>query len=475
MMALLIPLLTVGLALLELAAIVRILLRPHRDPASRVAWVVVVGVVPVVGIVAYFMFGEVRAGTAGRARSQLDHAHGHSGSPQSTKVLLPERHVSLFRLGTSINGNPPVVGNAASLLKDSNAAIDHIVDDIDAAKRDVNVSFYIWLSDNNGRKIVEALSRAARRGITCRALADDVGSRALIRSSLWTDMKDAGVQAANALPVGNPILRAIRGRIDVRNHRKIVVIDGRITYCGSQNCADPEFLPKARYAPWVDIMLRFEGPIVEQNMLLFANDWTSRTNEPLEVAVEEWEAESEDMPALVIGTGPNIRYSAISEVFETLLFTARHQITISTPYYVPDEAMHNALCTSAYRGVDTTLIVPARNDSWLVAAASRSYYADLAAAGVNIFEFDGGLLHAKTVTLDGEICLIGSANMDRRSFELNYENNILIFDADLAAALKERQTTYLAQSHRISKQTIESWSMMRRLWNNGVATLGPLI
>jgi cardiolipin synthase len=471
----LVPILTIGLPLIELIVIVRILLRPHRDPASRIAWVVVVAMVPVVGILAYAMFGEVRAGTAGRARSQLHPVGPSPGSPQSGEVRLPERYVNLFRLCSSINGNLPVAGNSASLLKNSNAAIDKMVDDIDAAKRHVNVDFYIWLPDNNGQKIVAALCHAARRGISCRALADDVGSRALIRSSHWTDMKAAGVLVANALPVGNPVSRIISGRIDVRNHRKIVVIDGRITYCGSQNCADPEFLPKAKYAPWVDIMLRFEGPIVGQNQLLFADDWTSRTSELLPVAVEEWNTASGNMPALVIGTGPTIRYSAISEVFETLLFAARREITISTPYYVPDEAMHNALCTSAYRGVDTTLIVPARNDSWIVAAASRSYYADLAAAGVRIFEFEGGLLHAKTVTVDDEICLIGSANMDRRSFELNYENNILIFDAGLAAALKERQSTYLAQSQSVANEDIASWSMLRRLWNNAVATLGPLI
>ena len=134
------------------------------------------------------------------------------------------------------------------------------------------------------------------------------------------------------------------------------------------------------------------------------------------------------MPAQVIGTGPTVRYSAMQEVFQSLLFAARREIVITTPYYVPDDSLQSALCATAYRGVDTTIIFPARNDSWIVAWASRSYYADLLAAGVRIYEYQGGLLHTKSLTVDGELTLIGSANMDRRSMELNYENNILVYD-----------------------------------------------
>jgi len=136
----------------------------------------------------------------------------------------------------------------------------------------VHLCFYIWLSDNNGCKVVEALKRAAGRGITCRVMADDIGSRTMIHSEHWKAMKEAGVNLAILLPVGNPLLRPLKGRIDLRNHRKVVVIDGSITYCGSQNCADPEFRVKPKYAPWVDVMIRFEGAIVTQNQYIFASD-----------------------------------------------------------------------------------------------------------------------------------------------------------------------------------------------------------
>ena len=142
---------------------------------------------------------------------------------------------------------------------------------------------------------------------------------------------------------------------------------------------------------------------------------------------------------------------------------------------MPDEALQNALCSSAYRGVSTTIIFPARNDSWIVGGASRSYYGDLLDAGVNVHEYVGGLLHTKSLTLDGEITLIGSANMDRRSFDLNYENNILIYDAAMTAATHERQRQYLANSRPVTREIVRAWSMPRRLWNNTLAMLGPIL
>ena len=155
--------------------------------------------------------------------------------------------------------------------------------------------------------------------------------------------------------------------------------------------------------------------------------------------------------------------------------TARRELVITTPYYVPDEPMQSALCSAAYRGADTTLVLPARNDSWIVAAASRSEYAELLAAGVKIYEYVGGLLHTKSLTLDGELALIGSANMDRRSFELNYENNILFYDRSLTADMRERQESYIAKSKQISAEMVARWTWRRRLWNNAIAMLGPVL
>jgi len=468
--------------LIELALILRILLLPRRQPASRIAWIVVITTLPVGGILAYLLFGEANIGRRRVARVRKvvkempDFPAAVPGDEANLEANVPEQYLHLFRVGQSISTFNPIGGNSAQLPADSNAVIEAMVTDIDAAEQHVHLLFYIWLPDGNGCKIVEALQRAASRGVQCRAMVDDLGSRIMIHSQHWQAMQDAGVHVAVTLPIGNPLLRPFRGRIDLRNHRKIVVIDGRITYCGSQNCADPEFLVKQKYAPWVDAMMRFEGPIATQNQFLFARDWIAYAGEDLnELLRQPIPAPRPGLPAQVVASGPTARPSAMPEVFESLMYTARRKLVITTPYYVPDEPMQNALCAAAYRGVDTTIVFPARNDSWIVAAASRSYYADLLTAGVKIYEYEGGLLHTKSLTLDGEITLIGSANMDRRSFDLNYENNILFYDPGLTADMLQRQQEYIARSHLVDPDVVAAWPMTRRLWNNTIAMLGPLL
>ena len=472
----------VGLGLIELAVIARAILRPHRDPASRIAWVVVIAVLPIIGILAYLLFGETSIGRRRVARSHEILAElppVTPPAPEDDALLqpeLPERWRPLFQLGETINGFTPTWGNAAHLAADSNAAIDAMVADMDAAKDHIHSIFYIWLADGNGLKVVEALVRAAARGVACRAMADGLGSRAMIRSKHWVRMRDAGVRVAVALPIGNPLLRPLHGRIDLRNHRKIVVIDNWITYCGSQNCADPEFRVKPKFAPWVDALIRFEGPVARQTQHVFVGDWMTYVNEDIRHLLEAaTRASGTGFYAQVIATGPTVRNSAMPETFESLMHAARRELVITTPYYVPNESTQAALCAAAHRGVETTLVLPARNDSWEVAAASRSSYRDLLEAGVKVHEYVGGLLHTKSMTLDREVSLIGSANMDRRSFDLNYENNILFYDEGLTAELRDRQESYLASSKEVRMADIDAWSVRHRLWNNTVGMLSPLL
>lgn len=466
---------------IHIAIILRAVLRPNREPASRVAWVVVIIVLPIIGMISYLLFGETCIGRKRVARMKQvmteieSTVQAHTPPPPD----LPEQYAHLFQVGTSINHFKPVGGNSGELLQNSNATIDAMVADIDAAEEHVHLIFYIWLSDNNGLKIVEALKRAATRTVKCRVMADGLGSRAMIGSKYWKAMQAAGVQTAIALPIKNPLLLPLllpfHGRVDLRNHRKIVVIDHSITYCGSQNCADPEFKVKAKYAPWVDIMIRFEGAIAQQNQQLFASDWMTHVNEDLSSLLSSVSTTTAGFTAQVIGTGPTVRYSAMPEVFETLIYSARRTITITTPYYVPNESMQEALCACARRGVATTIIFPERNDSWIVSAASHSYYEDLLQAGVRIFEYTEGLLHTKSLTIDGDITLIGSANMDRRSFELNYENNILLYDTTLTKAVRQRQNDYLADSNEVTLAMVKAWPITRRLWNNAIGMLGPIL
>lgn len=456
--------------------ICRALLRPYREPASRLAWVVVIIVAPLIGMAAYILVGETNIGRKRITRLRTALHELPPPTEDACVAEVPERYVPLFRAGQSINLYPPVGGNRATLLPDSEATITAMVADIDAATHHVHVLFYIWLPDTSGVRVVDALKRAAARGVVCRAKADDIGSRAMIRSPHWQDMAAAGVRLSRAMPVGNPLLAPLWGRIDIRNHRKIVVIDNRITYCGSQNCADAAFEIKAKFAPWVDIMARMEGPIVRQNQHLFASDWMSHEDEDLSDLLREPLTDIQPgFAAQVIGTGVTVRPSAMPEIFVSLMAEARRELVITTPYYVPDEFIQAALCASAYRGVDTKFIVPQRNDSWIVAAASHSYYAELLEAGVQIYEYVGGLLHSKTMTVDGAVSLIGSANIDRRSFELNFENNILLYDPDFTARIRDRQQHYIDASVLIEPAAVAAWSRRHRLWNNTVAMFGPVL
>ncbi|TDR31087.1 cardiolipin synthase [Hydromonas duriensis] len=458
----------------------RVMLRPYREPASRVAWMLVIAGVPVFGILFYFMFGETNIGFERAERMRKIQSSLFQQSKASLHepfdVDIPERYQQLFRIAQSVNGFMPVGGNHGEIMANSEKTIDALVKDIDEAQHHVHLLFYIWLADTSGLKVIDALCRAAGRGVVCRVLADALGSRSLIDSTYWEQMEEAGVRVAYALPIGNPIMRMLFGRIDLRNHRKIMVIDNRITYCGSQNCADAAFSPKPKYAPWVDTVVRFTGPIVLQNQRLFASDWQLATHENLETLwLLEETTKAQNCPALVIGTGPTERHSAMPDVFLTLIACARDELIITTPYFVPNESIFNALCIAARSGASVTLNVPRRNDSWIVAAASRSYYQALLKAGVKIYEYTGGLLHAKLLTIDGEVTMLGSANLDRRSFDLNYENNIVLYDKTLTQTIIERQQGYIDASVRVTLSEVEEWTKPKLLWYNTVATMGPVL
>lgn len=468
--------------LIQGSLVLRILLGQHRSPASRIAWIVVVLSLPVVGIVTYLLFGEVYVGKRYVRRLEITEASmpdvasigGRSGEVMSARV--PEQWAHLFQTGRSINGFGVVGGNRAELMPDSNQCIARMVGDIDAAREHVHLTFYIWLPDRNGLEMVEAVKRAAARGVACRLLVDDLGSRDLIRSAHWRGMARAGVGLQRALPIGNPLVRAFYRRIDLRNHRKMLIVDNRITYCGSQNCADPEFLPRAKYGPWVDAVLRVEGPVARQNQHVFVTDWMAFSDEDIRHLIEApLKGPSSGFPAQVVATGPTLRPTAMPEMFETLIYSARRELFVTTPYYAPNEGLQAALRAAGNRGVDTRIVFPRRNDGFAVAATSRSYYLDLLRSGVKILEYEPGLLHAKTMTIDGEITFIGSANMDRRSFELNFENNMLICDPDVTRALRARQASYIESSRPVALDEVEAWPWRRRLINNCLAIVSPVI
>jgi cardiolipin synthase A/B len=467
------------LVLAEIAVLVRVLVRPHREPASRLAWIVVVIAVPLLGIIAYLILGETRI--SGRRREHGRDIDARLPRPQGDEACLAPLgagpYNAPFALARAINCLDPTCANSARIAADSNVAIDEIVSDIDDARQHVHLCSYIWLADTNGLKVKQACIRAAERGVEVRILADALGSWRLIRSAHWREMRDKGCQVRVALPVGNPLWTLIRGRVDLRNHRKLLIVDNRIAWCGSQNLADPEFRIKPRYAPWVDIMSRWEGPVAQHNQFLFVSDWLAEGGDDIRGLLNEQVAyrPNGSILAQVIGTGPTASFDAMPSCFSELIHSARDELVITTPYFVPDEQLLFAITSAARRGVKTVMAVPRRCDSRVVAGTSRSYYEDLIKAGVELYEYRRGLLHAKTMIVDKAVGLIGSANLDRRSFELNFENNILFADQSFATVIRARQDDYLADSDPITADTLARVGLFRRIWQNLLATMSPVL
>ncbi len=467
------------------AVVVRIFLRENRTPASRIAWVLVVGSMPVIGVIIYILIGEVNPGRNYNRRSAKlirelykKYRDGAVGSWEKSKSHLNDKtYHNAFQYSTSIAQLEPTYGNTGRLMGNAQETIDAMIQDIDKAKKSFHGLYYIWLEDKTGTAFAEALMRAAKRGVKCRVLADGIGSRKIIKSDLWKRMIDEGVDARVALPTGGIFHILLSARFDLRNHRKITVIDNKITYVGSRNIADPEFIPKAKYAPWVDIMTRMEGPVAQQNNLLFMSDWLMASNESADEVFDDVKAKrsASGFVANVVPDGPTLRINAIPQLFESIFASAQKEIAITTPYFVPNEGLVDAICAASYSGIDVKLNLPMRNDSFIVGATCKSYYKELLHAGVEIFEYRAGLLHAKIVTVDQQLAMIGSSNLDRRSFDLNYENNVLLEDVELARAIRARQSEYIKDSEKVLLSDVKNWSIPKRLWNNALAMLSPIL
>jgi cardiolipin synthase len=465
--------------MLQVAFAIRALLRDGLTPSARLAWVAVISAVPVVGIGAYFLFGEIRLARAKRERMRDVRNQLLAMAP---KVPAPAPDMAdaarpAFAAGFATSQLAPVGGNRLTLLPEGDVMMDDILFHIDRAQDHVHVLYYIWLPDSTGTRMAQALIAAAARGVACRVLVDDHGARHLIRSPLWAQMADAGVAVERAAPVGNPLVSLLFQRIDLRNHRKIVVVDNRVSWVGSRNCADAAFSLRPRHGPWVDIMLRLEGPIVRQQQAVFLHDWMTHHAEDLTPLLRApvADAAAGGVTAQVVASGPDDVYTTPADSIRAMLYAATDRIVLTTPYYVPDPALHTALCSAAERGVQVDLIVPARSDNAIVGAASESLFPDLLRAGVRIFQFQDGLIHSKIVTVDGAFGMVGTANLDHRSFDLNYENSLLFSCPHVTAELDARQASYMARATQLDRADIARWPAWRRLRNNTIALASPLL
>ncbi len=470
----------IGELIVKVFMILVVLLQRKKTPSAKLAWILLLVALPFIGSAIYLLFGTTRLGALRRKRHRkivkLIPSGYASHCPEGghTQSCAVGDYQPIANIAEAVGASTVIGGNVAELFGDSEKMIASLANDIDEATTHCHVLSYIMLDDRAGAKISAALSNATSRGVACRLLIDAVGSKDFLHSTTCKKLRESGVSVTAALPAN--LLRAALVRLDLRNHRKIAVIDNAIGYVGSQNIAEPSFAPKPKFAPWVDASIRLVGPAVRELQSVFVQDWFMDSDENLSSMLQEPVHTIDDgFPVQFMATGPNSNNQSLPDLLQTAFHSAREELVITTPYFAPDTSTESALRIAANRGVCTHLVVPARNDSRLVAAASRSRFARLIDAGVHIHEFHGGLLHAKTVTIDKRLALIGSANLDRRSLELNFEISMLAYDSNFASHLRFLQQSYIESSRLLSTKTVSNWSIGRRAWQNAVGLIAPIL
>lgn len=483
------PLFALVAVAMAVTTVVFVLLDRRCRSQSAISWVLLVIAAPFIGPLIYWIVGKpwlsgrreraYRAVAEERAEARRrEEARGGGAlrrvAREAVLGALTQEQRLIARQASTISGDAPTPGNEIDIFDDADLLFARMVEDIDRAERHVHVLFYIALDDETTCGVFRALERASRRGVPCRLLVDGLGSRPFLKSRRRADLEAAGVQVVEALPVG--IIRRRFGRIDLRNHRKIVVIDGAIGYIGSHNLASKRFKVKRRFAPWVDATARVVGPVANDLQKIFVEDWFLETDEELWSLVSQSGFE-QPRPAVaqVLGTGPATYESAMPQMVLSLVHLAEQEVVLTTPYFVPDEPALAALMTAARRGVRTVLIVPAKIDSRVVQMASQKFFQRLLDAGVEIWRFRGGLLHSKTIVVDGRTSLMTSSNLDRRSFELNLEASMVIYDEKVSQTLRKLQERYLQQSRRVSPTEWYRRPAWKRLRDNLVGLLSPLL
>jgi cardiolipin synthase len=448
------------------------------------AWLFVILILPLGGALLYLLFGEYRLGRGRTRRAPQLAADCQKRFPQFYSTGAVGDSVAtaggeaLARVAEALLGAPPLPGNRLELLPNAEAAFPALLADIDRAARTCDLEFYIWSPGGCADEVARALIRAATRGVSCRVLVDAIGSKAFLRSPWVADLRNVGVQVQAALTAG--ALRLFVARPDLRLHRKFVVIDGTIGYTGSLNLADPKlFKQHAGVGQWVDALARVQGPAVGALALTFLQDWALETGAPPDWGRLPAEAVRDSTvgpaPVQVLPTGPDARVDAIAYILLSAAFAARQELVLTTPYFVPGEAMVAALISAAARGAQVTLIVPARIDSRLVGYASRAFQADLIRGGVRVALYQGGLLHTKSMTVDGRFCLFGSVNLDPRSLRLDFEITLAVYDEDFTRAVRQLQQTYVEKSVMLNLEACASRSALQRFLEDAARLFGPVL
>lgn len=436
----------------------------NRKPSSAIAWIMAIVFIPFIGIFFFLLIGNWRLPQHRRDKQAhvskifLERTEGlHLAShPDDWPDWLP----TVVTLNRNLGALPMVGNNTAHLLPDYKGSIQAMADAIDAAEKYVYVEFFIFVDDETTKPITDAMERACRRGVTVKVLSDHIAQFSYPnRKGTVARFEAMGASYLPMLPI-QPFKKHYR-RPDLRNHRKLVVVDGTVGFVGSQNLITDHYHQKKnieRGLHWKELMCRFEGPAVREIEAVFVSDWYSECDElllPEAGNVHLGDLEPDKLDCQMVPSGPSFENDNNLKMFGAVIQNARRRISITSPYFVPDESLQMALVTAGSRGLDVELFVSAVSDQFMVYHAQRSYYEELLRAGVKIYAYEAPtILHAKHLTIDEDVSVIGSSNMDIRSLTLHMEMMMLVHGKDFCDEMRAVEDSYRAASRQIH---LEEW------------------
>lgn len=454
-----------------------VLLTKKKQPVSTVAWIMAIVTMPYFGAFLFVVFGINRVGR--RVRSKRAATQKVSRAlPQLarhyhlTHDRMNETQRSLRRLAERISGTIATVNNRIQLMIDAHRTFEEIAASIAGAKQYIHLEYYIWQPDKLGTKLRDLLIEKARQGVRVRFLYDGIGSGRL-RHQFLQPMRDARIQVATFVP--GQSLRE-RWSINLRSHRKIVIVDGQVGFTGGMNVGDEYLGLDPFFGHWRDTHLRLQGPTVLQLQEVFAIDWKYATGE--ELTSDEYFPSPEELgnvDAQIVASGPDDEESALHGLMFGAINAAKNQVTLATSYFVPTPSLVSALESAAQRGVLTRVLISGPKTYWGTLRAARSYFDSLLLAGVEIYEYQAGQLHSKTLTIDGCWSLVGTPNFDARSLYLNFEVGAVLYDGSLAEQLEHHFNEDLALACRIDPQTWFERPVWDRLRENFCRMFSPVL
>ena len=459
----------------------------RRSVGVSLAWLVLLFALPVAGFACYLLFGPRRLGTQRLKRRDRMYPGYEQWSTHMTSVItgtfvsneVVRKHQGIYSLSEQVLGIPVMPCSHLQLFHETDAIIDGILQDIERAQSCIALEFYIWDTTGRGKELAEALIRAAKRGVDCVVVLDGVGSRTFLKGYWGSRFRLEGISVTESMPVG--LLRMLVERIDIRNHRKILAVDDHIAWTGSFNLVDPAYFKSdANVGQWVDAMVRMEGVAAHVMSTIVHWDRALETGEALSIFQSTYELppnqlDTSRVPVHIMPSGPDSQREQLQQVLLTAIYESQNELLISTPYFIPDESLLTAIRTAAMRGVDVQILVPEKNDSRMVHYASRSYYEELLSVGVKIQQFRGGLLHTKCVLVDRSTILFGTVNMDMRSVWLNFEVTLIIYDRGFSQSMALLLESYIAQSVEVDRSRWLNRPFRRKLLENTMQLISPLL